>query len=70
MSWRGMSAAHCPVCHVTVGDDIVFDAHRRAGRCTAPSSLGLVAQDGVWGQAGRRADHDVLGAAPYQDHLT
>jgi hypothetical protein len=70
MSWRGMSAAHCPVCHVTLGDDILFDAHRSAGRRTAPSSLGLVAQGGVWGQVGRGADRDVLGTAPYQDHQT
>ncbi len=50
MSWRGMSAAHCRGCHVTFGDDVGFDAHRRTGRCVSPSSRGLIAAGGVWGE--------------------
>ncbi|MGB7797412.1 MAG: hypothetical protein WBL53_14320 [Pseudonocardiaceae bacterium] len=49
VSWRAMSAAHCRVCHLTFGDEVGFDAHRRTGDCVAPSVLGLVVAGGVWG---------------------
>jgi len=29
-------------------DDVLFDAHRRTGRCVHPRCLGLVVVDGVW----------------------
>jgi hypothetical protein len=50
-SWRGTVRAHCRVCHVTLGDDVLFDAHRLTGRCVHPSSLGLIVQGGVWGRS-------------------
>jgi hypothetical protein len=40
--------AHCAGCHRTFGAVSGFDVHRRAGRCSDPASIGLVAQDGVW----------------------
>lgn len=55
--WRGTVRAHCRVCHVTFDDDVMFDAHRRTGRCVYPRCLGRVVEGGVWGRllAGERA---------------
>jgi hypothetical protein len=47
-SWRGTVRAHCRVCHVTVDDDTLFDAHRLTGVCVPPRCLDLIAVDGVW----------------------
>ncbi|MDQ2789284.1 MAG: hypothetical protein M3Y73_06100 [Actinomycetota bacterium] len=47
-SWRGTVRAHCRACHVTLDDDVVFDTHRRTGRCVHPRSLGLIVEGGVW----------------------
>ncbi|MBV8542368.1 MAG: hypothetical protein JO268_17855 [Pseudonocardiales bacterium] len=47
-SWRGAVRAHCRVCHVTLDDDVLFDAHRLHGHCAHPHSLGLVVAGGVW----------------------
>ncbi|PZS24026.1 MAG: hypothetical protein DLM60_01390 [Pseudonocardiales bacterium] len=47
-SWRGTVRAHCRACHITFDNDVVFDAHRRTGRCEHPRSLGLILEGGVW----------------------
>lgn len=40
--------AHCSVCHRTFGSVSGFDRHRRNGECIDPTTVGLVARDGVW----------------------
>jgi hypothetical protein len=47
-SWRGPGRAHCPACHVTFDDEVLFDAHRLTGRCVPPRHLDLVAVGTVW----------------------
>ena len=47
-SWRGVQRAHCRGCHVTFDDEVLFDAHRRTGRCVPPDRLDLVAVGQVW----------------------
>ena len=46
-SWHGMDRAHCRACHLTFDDEVLFDAHRRTGKCVSPC-LDLVAVGGVW----------------------
>lgn len=42
--------AHCLRCHHTFGGIYGFDRHRRAGNCTEPTALGMVAdRRGIWG---------------------
>lgn len=40
--------AHCATCHRTFGGVTGFDAHRRAGACLDPSTLGYANRAGVW----------------------
>jgi hypothetical protein len=47
-----------------------FYAHRPAERCTAPSSLGLVAQGGVWGRPVGEPTVTFSAQPANQDHLT
>lgn len=39
--WRGVSRAHCGVCHETFGGVTGFDEHRRNGACLKPAAMGL-----------------------------
>lgn len=47
--WTGVNRAHCSACHYTFGGMTSFDAHRKGGKCTHPSQLGLTDNGkGVW----------------------
>jgi hypothetical protein len=53
--WVGADRAHCCAranyagCGEVLDDAELFDAHRRAGRCTDPRRLGLVqTKNGIW----------------------
>jgi hypothetical protein len=39
-SWQGIGRSHCPACHVTFDDEVLFDAHRRTGCCAPPPPPG------------------------------
>jgi len=42
------SQAHCASCHHTFAGVTGFDAHRKAGRCVHPATLGMVEVNRVW----------------------
>lgn len=49
--WSAQSAAHCAAdCHETFSGVTFFDAHRKAGTCLDPESLGLglVFHEDMW----------------------
>jgi hypothetical protein len=70
MSWRGMSAAHCPVCHVTLGDDILFDAHRPADAARRRAPSGWSPRVACGGMPVGEPTVTFSAQPPNQDHLT
>lgn len=40
--WGGMNTAHCSACHRTFTGITAFDAHRKGGTCSDPTTIGLV----------------------------
>lgn len=54
--WGGMNTCHCAGCHETFTGITAFDAHRKAGTCNDPTTVGLELNDRAYPCWGHPSD--------------